>query len=177
MTPAQSIALDLVNALADLDTEILAEAERKAKGDLLNDEERPRVLRLLAGIREAVPRELLAEVHIPRFLPRGSKNIREHYMARKRRVEKERRLVTFALLAGAGHLRDKGDLVGRVEIMRNSVRLFDSDNCTGSLAATRDAVAEFLDVNDGDPRISWCTGQRKVKRDGVGVVIRIEARP
>lgn len=132
--------------------------------------------RLVEIARQVVPGETLAEVHIPGFCPRHTLNSREHHFVRAKRVKAQRNAVGLAMLAGAPKLRNKGAKVGRVVITQRTVRLLDSDNCEGALKTTRDAVAKFLGVDDGDPSISWTTGQQKVKRADVGVVIRIEAR-
>jgi hypothetical protein len=39
-----------------------------------------------------------------------------------------------------------------------------------------DATAEWLGLDDNDPRLEWKVEQQKVKRQDVGVVIRVEGR-
>jgi hypothetical protein len=52
----------------------------------------------------------------------------------------------------------------------------DVDNNVASTKAVIDSVAEWLGVDDNDPRITWRWDQEKVPRNRVGVVIRFEAR-
>jgi hypothetical protein len=131
---------------------------------------------LIELARQHVRGETLAEIHIPGFLPRINLNSRGHWASKASQIKKERELVGLALLAGARDLRGKHERVGRVAMTRMSARMLDDDNCVGSLKATRDAVAEWLGIDDGDRRISWSSGQEKTTRKGRGLVIRIEGR-
>ena len=96
-------------------------------------------------------------------------NAREHWQVRARRVKRQRRAVSGALEGveppdGHTHL---------VTIVRQGPRLLDSDNLAGSAKAVRDAVAEWLGVDDGpDAPVRWTVTQGKAKT--YACVVRIE---
>lgn len=131
---------------------------------------------LIAAARTTIPAPVLAEVHIPGFLPRVNLNSRGHWATKSKRIKQEREIVGLALLAGARKLCGKGELVGRVAVTQLRARLQDDDNCVGCGKSVRDSVAQFLGVDDGARGIAWSVGQEKAKRGGQGTVIRIEAR-
>jgi hypothetical protein len=47
-----------------------------------------------------------------------------------------------------------------VHLTRYASRALDSDNLVGSMKHVRDAVAHWLGIDDGDPRVSYQVGQR-----------------
>lgn len=63
-----------------------------------------------------------------------------------------------------------------VTMTRCSIGVLDSDGAVGAMKSCRDAVAEWLKIDDADPRVEWVVKQTKVKRDAVGTVIRVEER-
>lgn len=53
-------------------------------------------------------------------------------------------------------------------------RRMDSDNLIGSLKPLRDAIAQSIGIDDGDPRIRWEYAQAQVKHtQGVSVIITV----
>lgn len=90
-------------------------------------------------------------------------NLREHYMARKRRVQRERAAVVGSSLVQCGpDAWEKIKLPAVVTLTRIGARLLDSDNLQGALKAIRDQVAAQLGCGDGptDP-ITWRYGQER----------------
>lgn len=85
-------------------------------------------------------------------------NQREHWAKRAKRAKNERAWGFEAtrrwpaLAPGAR---------ATVTITRIAPRKLDSDNLAGSAKSVRDGVADRLQVNDGDERITWLYGQEK----------------
>jgi hypothetical protein len=71
-------------------------------------------------------------------------NSREHHMARARRVRSERNAVGWSLRAAARPIPPCTVLLTRIAPSQG----LDDDNLSGSLKAARDAVAEWLGVDD-----------------------------
>lgn len=84
---------------------------------------------------------------IPMHTQRGL-NDREHPMQRSRRVKAEKRIVSWALVAHQRHY-GKPPLPARCVLTRCAPgRGLDSDNLAGALKSVRDAIADWLEVND-----------------------------
>ena len=89
-------------------------------------------------------------------------NIREHHFERARRVKRERIATAWALQAT--RQLSKPLLPVLVTLTRcGPSRGLDDDNLEGSLKGVRDAVAEWLLVDDADPRIRFAYTQRREK--------------
>lgn len=112
-------------------------------------------------------------------------NVREHFMARKRRVDRERARTATELWLAAG---PRGVLPGDpsrfrervgpgpyvVTLTRISPRLADDDNAIGALKSIRDEIAKWLGTGDGpDAPVTWKYLQ---DRGLAGVRVRIEGR-
>lgn len=98
-------------------------------------------------------------------------NAREHYLARSRRVRRER---------GAAHLtvkhkHDRPVLPVIVTMVRLSAGKLDDDNLLGACKGVRDGVADAYGVADNDPRISWRYAQERCARGKYGVRIELVA--
>jgi hypothetical protein len=50
-------------------------------------------------------------------------------------------------------------------------KILDDDNLRGCLKAVRDGVADWLGINDNDPRVSWHYAQRNGTAWGVEVEV------
>jgi hypothetical protein len=72
-------------------------------------------------------------------------NLREHFGARQRRAKSHREIVGWALKTTK-----KPALPVTVRLTRIGPRVWDDDNNVGGLKNCRDAVADWLGVNDGD---------------------------
>jgi hypothetical protein len=103
-------------------------------------------------------------------------NTREHHMARWRRFKVQRFKVAEALKPFAGPLAAFGREVAhhaaplRIVLTRIGPRTLDTDNLGGALKAVRDEVAEWLGINDGNPRLDWKPDQRRGE-DGVIIAV------
>lgn len=84
-------------------------------------------------------------------------NQREHWAMRHHRRAVQRSLVRMVL--GAGCTRPAFPCV--VTLTRIAPRSLDDDNLRGALKAVRDGVADWLGVDDADPRIEWRYDQRR----------------
>ena len=88
----------------------------------------------------------MAVILIPGLRLGRGKNDREHHMTRARRVKRERAAVGWALRTAA-----RPALPCTVTMTRISPSAgLDDDNLVGSLKAVRDAVADWLGVDDRD---------------------------
>ncbi len=92
-------------------------------------------------------------------------NVREHYMARARRVKNEREIASWSLKLWA-----KPEVPCRVILTRFAPSNgLDDDNLAGALKGVRDAVAEWLGVDDRDRhRVRYVYEQQRAAW-GVGV--------
>lgn len=97
-------------------------------------------------------------------------NLRLHWAAKARLVHRQRAAVALLWPQDARGRRLVGG--GTVTLTRQSAkgRLLDDDNLASAMKAVRDAVADQLDVDDGDLRVTWCYEQR---RGQTGVEIRL----
>lgn len=93
-------------------------------------------------------------------------NAREHWRARTRRVKSER-TATYWILAPL----PKPDIPVTVLLTRVGPTngLDEDDNLNGSMKAVRDQIADWLGINDRDPRVKWKYAQRREKSWGVEV--------
>lgn len=92
-------------------------------------------------------------------------NAREHWVARSKRVKKERGL--------AGTVVPRFALPCTVTLVRISPGELDDDNLRGALKGVRDGIADRLGVDDRDPRVTWVYAQERAK----GYAVRVELRP
>ena len=69
---------------------------------------------------------------------------------------------------------NKSGVVVCVDLIAARHRVCDDDGNEGSLKWLRDAIAESIGLDDGDPRIHWRYGQIQTQ-GSVGVIVRIEA--
>lgn len=99
-------------------------------------------------------------------------NAREVWQARADRTRRQRE-ATGAALAGIHAPR----LPCRVVVTRCAPRALDTDNLTGSAKHVRDAVAQWLGVDDASPRIEWIVRQEPPGPDGAGVRVEVVPRP
>lgn len=85
-------------------------------------------------------------------------NSREHWAARHRRHKAQR----FAVLAVLGPRSRRPPLPCVVTLTRKGPRKLDTDNLAGGFKAVRDAVAEWLGVDDSpDAPVEWRYEQAK----------------
>jgi hypothetical protein len=87
-------------------------------------------------------------------------NTREHHMARHRRAVVQRSAAKLALYKACKLIDFVGEPV-TITITRRGGRRMDDDGLTASAKHVRDGVADWLGIDDGDPRLTWV-----VKQDG-----------
>ena len=113
---------------------------------------------------------------LPGAWPSGNAILRLHWTARHRLARRQREQVAYALRA-AGVRRGEGALCGAAEciLVRHGARKLDGDNLQLSCKSARDAVAEWLHLDDGDPRWTWTYLQVPARR--VALQIDVTLRP
>jgi hypothetical protein len=96
-------------------------------------------------------------------------NLREHWSARARRFKSHRETAYLAL-------RPYGvpDPPLQIEITRIAPRKLDSDNLSSAAKGLRDGIADWLGVDDGDPRLEWIYSQELKK--GMGNLMGFTAK-
>ena len=104
---------------------------------------------------------------IPYRLPSAA-NLREHWAAKAKRVQEQRRVVTMFL----GKY-PRPDLPVTVKLTRIAPRALDGDNLQGAFKAVRDAVATWIGVPDNHPGVAWEYAQAKGKAKQYGIVIDV----
>jgi len=89
-------------------------------------------------------------------------NIRMHWAVKARLVKSQRQKAFNALCAVAAPI----PLPCTIVLTRVAPRALDGDNLQSAFKATRDGVADWLGVDDGDKRLDW---QYRQRSDGVKV--------
>lgn len=102
-------------------------------------------------------------------------NLREHWAKKANRVKLHRQLA-WAALSRFMHLPDSVRDKIAVTLTRIAPRTLDSDNLASGFKATRDQVADFLKLDDGDPKITWRYEQEKGKEYKVRVEIEAQEK-
>lgn len=110
-------------------------------------------------------------VEIPGLRLDVTANSRLHWAARAAKVKRQRAVVGL-MLRGV----DRPALPCVVTITRRSPGTLDDDNAVSSAKATRDAVAQWLGVDDRDGRVTWVVAQQRGPW-GVRVAVRGVAAP
>lgn len=88
----------------------------------------------------------------------STSNLREHPMARHRRVKPQRDAATLLVKS---KVRELGSTRLVVLMTRVSPRELDDDNLRGALKSFRDGVARALKVDDKTPLVRWDYAQRQ----------------
>ena len=96
-------------------------------------------------------------------------NARGHWAPRAARAKQHRQLTHWTLLTNS-----RPTLPCTVTLTRIAPRGLDGDNLQASFKATRDGVADWLDVDDRDPRVVWRYAQRRGECKQYAVEICIE---
>lgn len=97
-------------------------------------------------------------------------NQREHWAKKARRAREQR---SFTMLYLRANCRGWACPEQRtVTLTRIGKKLLDDDNLRGACKSVRDGVADFLGVDDADPRVTWEYGQLKGKEYAVRIEIK-----
>lgn len=97
-------------------------------------------------------------------------NCRDHWRKKAQRVAGHRRAAFFAL---SGHQKPRGEAT--ITLTRIGPKTLDTDNLAGGFKGTRDGIADWLGIDDGDKRLTWRYGQRKGKPKEYAAEIVIES--
>lgn len=100
-------------------------------------------------------------------------NGREHWRAKAART-KRHRLMAWANLKTIERPAFLGPV--KINLTRIAPRELDGDNLQSGFKATRDGVADWLGVDDGDKRLDWQYSQRKGAPKYYGVEIEISSQ-
>ncbi len=99
-------------------------------------------------------------VEFPGRLKSANAYARIHRME-ARREAKAARTMAFAAMCRVGPCSGAiGDSMA-VRITRIAPRRFDDDNMARAAKAIRDGVADWLDIDDGDSRVTWLYAQER----------------
>jgi hypothetical protein len=106
-------------------------------------------------------------------------NARGHWAIRAKRT-KLHRTTAYAMLLSYGKAKDLYRIAAPVRftitLTRLGGRTLDDDNLRSALKATRDGVADWLGIDDGDKRLTWLYGQEpKQRKMPPGVRVEIVA--
>ncbi len=98
-------------------------------------------------------------------------NTREHWRPKAARAKAHRTTAEWTLRK---HPRPRTDGPITITITRIAPRELDGDNLQSGGKATRDGVADWLGVDDGDKRLTWVYQQRKGGVKEYGAEISVE---
>lgn len=105
-------------------------------------------------------------------------NLREHWATKARRVKRERAEVLLTLRSQWGELMTAWQGAARITITRIAPRAdsnpLDGDNLQAACKATRDAIADWLKMDDGDALLTWVYAQKRGKPREYAVEIVLE---
>jgi len=115
---------------------------------------------------------------IPDLRTKSEANMREHPKAKARRVRIQRLTAKMHAHAAAGC--KSVTLPCVVRLTRIAPRKLDSDNCSSSMKAIRDGIADWLEIDDGSDELLAFTYSQERGPYGVRVEVfqasRIETR-
>lgn len=109
-------------------------------------------------------------------------NERTHWAKRAKRAKQQRACSDLALRAAsprgmAGSLGRTPSAVATVKIVRIAPRSLDTDNLVAAGKSVRDGIADFLGLDDRDPRVTWWVEQEKSPKPrsyAVRIIVEIE---
>lgn len=106
-------------------------------------------------------------------------NKKEHWGTRAKRTKKHRETAAKMLRTygtPGDHWRGAFPICFLITLTRIGGRTLDGDNLQMALKATRDGVADWLGIDDGDKRLTWvCRQEPKQRKMPPGVRVDIEA--
>lgn len=108
----------------------------------------------------------MIEVRLPIRTVNGL-NERTHWTVRSRRAKAERSAVGWAMSCT-----EACAVPCVVTLTREGKRDMDGDGLQASFKHCRDAVADWLKVNDADPRVQWVYQQARAKLYAVLIQVR-----
>lgn len=112
-------------------------------------------------------------ITVPGLVVVSEANQRCHWTVRANRFASQKATLLVALTS-VGWAKSPPFDRAEVTLTRLGGRGLDSDNLAGSFKAVRDALADWLGVDDGSDRVAWHYGQRPGGERGVCVSVRGE---
>ena len=97
-------------------------------------------------------------------------NLRGHWRSKAARAKGQRKAAGWCLM---DHRRPGAGAI-TITLTRLAPRDMDSDNLAGGFKAVRDGVADWLQIDDGDKRLTWRYEQRRGKPKEYAAEIRLE---
>ncbi|MFA7291879.1 MAG: hypothetical protein WC023_06480 [Rhodocyclaceae bacterium] len=98
-------------------------------------------------------------------------NMREHFRVAATRKALHRRTVQLMFKG-----KERPTLPATVTLTRLSPGTLDAhDNLPSSMKHIVDGLADWLDVDDADPRVRWVYAQQKSQRGKFGVIVEVAA--
>ena len=101
-------------------------------------------------------------------------NEREHWRARAKRNKSERNVAfwyCYDAAGAAGPILNRQPPIQITLTRAGPTNGLDDDNLRGSLKAVRDGVADWLGINDRDPRVTWKYEQRRESKWSVSITV------
>jgi hypothetical protein len=95
----------------------------------------------------------------------------EHWGTTRRRAEKQRDSANRHLRS-IRWFEDNGQPI-TITLTRLGVRNLDSGNLEAALKHVQDGVADWLKIDDGNPRLTWLYAQRQAEKADCGVIISV----
>jgi hypothetical protein len=86
-------------------------------------------------------------------------NLREHWAARAKRSREQRTAIWYALKAA----KVPYSFPCRITITRIAPRALDTDNLAAGCKAVRDGIADWLELLDNHPSLTWAYAQETGK--------------
>jgi DNA-binding GntR family transcriptional regulator len=118
---------------------------------------------------------MIITAKIPVKLVNGA-NSREHWAVRAKRAKDQRWAARAALMKyRVLPLLENIDHGIKITITRRGGRRMDDDGLTISAKHVRDGVADWLGIDDGDPRLTWVVKQDKAPRGQHWVDVEVTA--
>ena len=93
---------------------------------------------------------------------RSEANSREHWRKKAARAKEHRFQAAYALRK-ANRWGEPVTAPAIITLTRIAPRKLDSDNLAGGFKAARDGIADWLNIDDGDERLTWVYAQRRGK--------------
>lgn len=91
-------------------------------------------------------------------------NCRDHWAKKAKRVKEQRRIAYLTARQHFGILSESCLSTIIVSFTRIATRKLDDDNVRSALKAIRDGIADYLQVDDGNERITWIYDQNIEKK-------------
>ncbi len=96
-------------------------------------------------------------------------NLREHWSKKAARAKIHRSTAKLMLTQWGLH----PELPVTVTLTRIGAKTLDDDNLRSAAKAARDGVADWLGLDDADPRVTWAYAQQIGKTGEYGLIVEV----